>query len=91
MVGVALATGLVILLAWMYKNHHTDSKIATNLVHSIQDIKNESAEVYDKVIKPKLTEYNTKYVTDVKGNITTIPDKSVISAIDDKLKESNRL
>lgn len=100
---IGLGAGLVVsgLIIWMIYKHQSTLKkkdaelkqektVSGNLVNAFQDIKEKSKEVFDNIAKPALEEWNTKYVKDKDGNVTVVPDESVIKAIDQKLVDSQR-
>lgn len=93
-VAAAGAVAIVSLIAWMIYKHDkqltSEKTVSNNLVNVIQDVKEKSKEVFDSLVKPSLEQWNTKYVKDSKGNVTTVPDTSVEAAIDQKLVESQR-
>lgn len=86
---VALAVGIVIavIVAWAAKNHYIESKTATNVYRAVQSFKETASDEYDKLLKPKLAEWQTKYTKD--GD--TIPDAAAIAHVDEVLKKAGDL
>lgn len=79
---LAIASGVVI---WFLRNHQMETKVGDSLVLAMQDIKNESKELWDKV-SPKIDERLKRY-TKKDGKIVTVKDPKIELFIDKKLSE----
>lgn len=77
-----VAAGVVI---WFLRNHQMETKVGDSLVLAMEDVKNESKELWDK-ISPKIKERLKKYRTK-DGKIVAIEDPKAESFIDKKLSE----
>lgn len=82
MIAVAVGVAVVVLIAWAAKNHYVESKAASNVYHAIQSIRDTASDDYERVVKPKLTEWMTTYTKDGK----TVPDQAAIAHVDEVLK-----
>jgi hypothetical protein len=82
MIAVAIGVALLALVAWAAKNHYIESKAAENVYRAVQDVKNTAKDDYDRILKPKLAEWQTVY--DPKTG-TTIPDTAAIKHVDEVL------
>ena len=90
---MVLTVGLVgafSALAYMLYRHHLSESSNENIINAIQDVKEKSGESYD-VLKKSLTEWNTKYQKNNRGELEEVPDHKVMSYIDSKLAEYGRL
>lgn len=76
---VVIGAGLLLV-----KSYNKEARVATGVVRAIQEVKVNSNEEYQKILKPKLEEWLTVY--DPKTG-KAIPDTEAIKHIDDKLKE----
>lgn len=83
-IGVAIGVTLVGLVAWAAKNHWIESRTASNVYHAIQSIKDTAGADYDRVVKPKLTEWMTTYAKDG----TTVPDQAAAAHVDSVLMQT---
>jgi len=90
MIGVVASAATVVLLVWIGYKHHILSKVTSNLVNAIQDVKEKAKDVFDNHIKPALESWNTKYAKDPSGNTVAVPDPSVVKAIDQTLVANQR-
>ena len=77
-----VAAGVVV---WFLKNHQMETKVGDSLVLAMEDVKDESKELWDK-ISPKIKERLKKY-TKKDGKIVTIEDPKAEAFIDQKLSE----
>jgi hypothetical protein len=80
---IAVTIGALALLAIVFfavKNHWIETKAATNTYRAIEDIKNTAKDEYNKIIAPKLAEWQTKY-----KNGKVVPDQTLIDHIDNTL------
>lgn len=82
MVAVAIGVALLLLIAWAAKNHYIESKAATNVYRAVQAVKDTAKDDYDRILRPKLTEWMTVY--DPKTG-TTVPDTAAIKHVDEVL------
>ena len=85
MVLVAALLIAAIVVIWFLRNHQMETKVGDSLVLAMQDIKNESKELWDKV-SPKIDERLKKY-TKKDGKIVAVKDPKVELFIDKKLSE----
>jgi hypothetical protein len=86
-VGLAIGVGLLVLVAWAAKNHYIESKAATGVYRAVQAVKDNATEDYERILKPKLTEWLTTY--DKTGK--AVPDKAAIQHIDEVLMKNGDL
>ena len=84
MVGVAGGAVLLGIIAWAAKNHYIESKAATNVYRAVQSFKESSQEEYDKLLKPKLSEWMTVYN---KKTGKLLPDNAAIEHVDKVLMD----
>jgi hypothetical protein len=90
MVFTALGGGVLIIVVYGLYRHSLAEKTNTNLVNAIEDGKqNPDAKIAD--VLNHISEWNTTYVKDKLGNVTTKVDASVEKYIQDKLIQSGRL
>ena len=84
-----LAVGGV-ALAWFFYNHHTATKANGNIINALQDVAEKDKDIFDKVIAPKLSEWNTTYVKKA-GALVSVADEKVKSYVKSVLAKHNRL
>jgi hypothetical protein len=77
-----VAAGVVI---WFLRTHQMETKVGDSLVLAMEDVKNESKELWDK-ISPKIKERLKKY-TKKDGKIVAVEDPKTEAFIDKKLSE----
>lgn len=78
MIAVGVGVGIAALAGWAVRNHYIESKAASNVYRAIQSIKDTAKDDYNRVVKPQLDEWMTKY--DTKGN--KVPDAAAIAHVD---------
>ena len=81
--------GSLIIIGWVVFEHNKDNKAAVATYSALEEIKNNSKEVWDTSIAPKLSEWQSKYVVK-DGKVITIPDPSIALNIDKKLAQTNQ-
>lgn len=74
---------LALLIGYAVLEHNKERRAAGNVYAAIQSIKENSKEAYDQYVKPQLTEWNTKYLSDG----SKVPDKAAQDLIDKRLME----
>jgi len=85
MVALAGGVGILVLILWAARNHYIESKTATDVYRAIQSVKDNAKEDYERVLKPTLTQWVTKYD---KATGKTVPDLTAIKHIDARLMET---
>jgi hypothetical protein len=88
MVVTFLAVCLIIGVIWIVKKLHLSNKVNINLIGAVQQVKTTTPDTYNNMLKPILTDMNSKYVN-IAGEIKTAIDPQVESYIDNRLKELN--
>ena len=90
MVFVAIGIAAAIVTGYILYRHSLSEKTNTNLINAIEDGKqNPNAKISD--VLDHISEWNTIYVKDKLGNVTTKVDASVEKYIQEKLIQSGRL
>ncbi len=84
-VALAVAVGVLAIALWAVKNHYIESKAATATYQALASVKDTAAADYDRLIKPALTEWQSKYAKDG----TLVPDKAIEAHIDQRLMQVN--
>ncbi len=81
---ILVAVGLVFAAITVYvlRKHHIESKTATNVYRAVEAFKTEAKDQYDTLLKPKLSEWTSKY--DKSGKLK--PDEVAIKHIDERLR-----
>ena len=90
MVFTAIGIGAAMVTGYILYRHNLSEKANTNLVNAIEDGKqNPDTKIGD--VLNHISEWNTTYVKDKLGNVTTKVDASVEKYIQEKLIQSGRL
>ncbi len=84
-VALVVAVGVLAIGLWAVKNHYIESKAATATYQALQSVKDTAGADYDRLIKPALTEWQSKYLKDG----TIVPDKAIEAHIDQRLMQVN--
>ncbi len=88
-VGAIFSVIAVALIAWAFYKFHTSNKANDNYVGMLDDMKTSDPALYAQV-QPFYTAWQTKYVKNKDGTITTVPDKAVLKLVDTKLVDTNK-
>lgn len=80
---IAIGAAGLGLIAWAVRKHHKEVTAATGVYRAVQSIKDSASDEYERVVKPKLNEWLTRY--DTAGR--AVPDQAVQRHIDQRLME----
>lgn len=80
------SVSFLVVGAWFLRKHFISNKTNENLINAIQSIKDKSGDLYEKHIKPELSEWNTKYLKSGEK----IEDEAVVKHVDEILRDYER-
>lgn len=91
MVGVAVAACVLGLIGWMALKHRREERVADALILANQDLKERDPQLWEKHLKPAVTDRLARYRKGADGKFVTERDPSLERHIDAKLAEFDAL
>lgn len=83
-VGIFCAVSGVALVAWAFYKFHIADKTNNAYINFEHELETKNPALYN-LVKNDLDAWKTKYIKDKSGNVTTVPDKTITTLVDDKL------